>query len=141
MGSVLLDASTLEQLISAAIAAPSLYNTQPWRFRLAPDTSTVEIHTVAERGLPHVDPHGRALHLAAGAAAFNLRVAMVPTCWSPYASPVSRVVASTPLTTRSTPTLPLQAPSRCQNSATEPQEACWYDDGTTHVVEAQLGAR
>ncbi|MEU7576052.1 nitroreductase family protein [Streptomyces sp. NPDC041068] len=83
MHSTRLDASTLEKLVSAATAAPSLYNTQPWRFRLDPDTLTVEIRAAVERGLPYADPHGRALHVAVGAAAFNLRVAVAHLGWKP----------------------------------------------------------
>ncbi|MFI6494410.1 Acg family FMN-binding oxidoreductase [Streptomyces sp. NPDC050564] len=83
MSATYLDPSTLEKLISAAIAAPSMHNTQPWRFRLEPDSSTMEIHAIAERGLPHEDPHGRALHIAAGAALFNLRVAVTHFGWKP----------------------------------------------------------
>ncbi|MFG2309351.1 Acg family FMN-binding oxidoreductase [Streptomyces sp. NPDC048566] len=76
MSSTYPDAATLEQLVSAAVAAPSMHNTQPWRFRLAGDDPVLEIHAAAERALPFEDPHGRALHLAAGAALFNLRLAV-----------------------------------------------------------------
>lgn len=67
---------TLETLVSAASAAPSIHNTQPWRFRLVPDGGTLEIRAVAERGLRHADPSGRALHMSVGCALFNLRVAV-----------------------------------------------------------------
>lgn len=76
MWSETLDARTLETLISAAVAAPSIHNTQPWRFRLDPDTVTLEIRAVADRGLRHIDPTGRALHLSVGCAVLNLRVAV-----------------------------------------------------------------
>ncbi|WP_330302107.1 MULTISPECIES: Acg family FMN-binding oxidoreductase [unclassified Streptomyces] len=83
MSATYLDSSALEKLISAAVAAPSMHNTQPWRFRLDADSTTMEIHAAAERGLPHEDPHGRALHISAGAALFNLRVAVSQFGWKP----------------------------------------------------------
>ncbi|HEY5836317.1 Acg family FMN-binding oxidoreductase [Streptomyces sp.] len=78
-----LDAATLEKLISAAVAAPSIHNTQPWRYRLDPRTSTIEVRAATERSLPHADPVGRALHVSVGAAVFNLRVAVAHFGWEP----------------------------------------------------------
>ncbi len=83
MRATALDAATLEKLITAAIAAPSIHNTQPWRYRLDPDTSTVEVRTAADRSLLHIDPTGRALHISVGAAVFNLRVAVAHFGWEP----------------------------------------------------------
>lgn len=78
-----LNAATLEKLIAAAVAAPSLHNTQPWRYRLDPGTSTIEVRAAVERALPLTDPTGRALHLSVGAAVFNLRVAVAHFGWEP----------------------------------------------------------
>ncbi|MFD4560109.1 Acg family FMN-binding oxidoreductase [Streptomyces sp. NPDC058469] len=83
MSSTVLDVPTLETLIAASVAAPSIHNTQPWRFRLDPDTVTLEIRAVAERGLRHTDPSGRALHVSVGCALFNLRVAVAHCGWEP----------------------------------------------------------
>lgn len=83
MSSTVLDVPTLETLIAASVAAPSIHNTQPWRFRLDPDTVTLEIRAVAERGLRHTDPSGRALHVSVGCALFNLRVAVIHHGWEP----------------------------------------------------------
>ncbi|MEI5098355.1 nitroreductase family protein [Streptomyces sp. PmtG] len=83
MSPTTLNASVLEKLVSAAVAAPSLHNTQPWRFRLDPDTVTLEIHAAAERGLRRIDPTGRALHVSVGCALLNLRVAVAHFGWEP----------------------------------------------------------
>lgn len=78
-----LDAAALEQLISAAVAAPSVHNTQPWRYRLRPETATLEVRAVPERALRAIDPSGRALHISIGASLFNLRVAARHLGWEP----------------------------------------------------------
>ncbi|MDH6605682.1 hypothetical protein M2164_001317 [Streptomyces sp. SAI-208] len=78
-----LDATTLEACLSAAVAAPSFFNSQPWRYRLDPDTVTLEVRAAPERSLRHADPVGRALHLSVGASVFNLRVAALHFGWSP----------------------------------------------------------
>ncbi|QKV91130.1 hypothetical protein HUT19_04715 [Streptomyces sp. NA02950] len=78
-----LDAAILEKLISAAVAAPSMHNTQPWRYRLNPDTVTLEVRAAPERALRQADPMGRALSVSAGAAVFNLRVAVAHFGWEP----------------------------------------------------------
>ncbi|MEN8654251.1 nitroreductase family protein [Streptomyces sp. 21So2-11] len=83
MPATALDASTLETLISAATAAPSMHNTQPWRYRLDPDSVTLEVRAVPERGLRHADPTGRALHISVGTSLFNLRVAVAHFGWEP----------------------------------------------------------
>ncbi|MCQ4083225.1 hypothetical protein NGB36_22125 [Streptomyces sp. RB6PN25] len=78
-----LDAATLEKLISAASAAPSFHNTQPWRYRLDPETATLELRVRPDRALREMDPTGRALHISIGAALFNLRVAVAHFGWRP----------------------------------------------------------
>ncbi|MEV0189599.1 hypothetical protein AB0I39_13815 [Kitasatospora purpeofusca] len=72
---LVLDAAALEKLVAAAVAAPSIHNSQPWRFRLRPETSVLEVRAARGRALPATDPAGRALHISVGAAVLNLRVA------------------------------------------------------------------
>jgi len=64
----------VRKLIEAAAAAPSIHNTQPWRFRVTGDV--IELHGDPDRMLWVADPRGRALHLSCGAALFNLRLAI-----------------------------------------------------------------
>jgi nitroreductase len=63
------------ELVAAATMAPSRHNTQPWRFRFEPASQTIGLYADPARTLPVGDPHGRAVHLACGAALFNLRLA------------------------------------------------------------------
>ncbi|GGN80036.1 hypothetical protein GCM10011579_065130 [Streptomyces albiflavescens] len=83
MRSSTLDVATLEALVGAAVAAPSIHNTQPWLFRLDADTVTLEIRAAIDRGLRHSDPTGRALHISVGCALLNLRVAVAHFGWEP----------------------------------------------------------
>lgn len=62
-----------EALLQAAVVAPSMHNTQPWRFRFV--GWTVEVYRDRDRELPAEDPSRRMLFVSLGAAIFNLRVA------------------------------------------------------------------
>ncbi|MFF1278860.1 Acg family FMN-binding oxidoreductase [Streptomyces marokkonensis] len=83
MSTTAVDVPVLERMIAAASAAPSVHNTQPWHFRFVPDTGTLEVRAAPERGLRHIDPAGRALHVSVGCAVLNLRVAVVHHGWEP----------------------------------------------------------
>jgi hypothetical protein len=72
-----LEPDTVEALLTAAGSAPSIHNTQPWRFRLDPNSQVLEVHSAPERTLPLTDPMHRAQYLSVGAAVFNLRLAAV----------------------------------------------------------------
>lgn len=75
MLSPLADDAFVHRIFTAASAAPSIHNTQPWRFRLA-GRDLIEVHADPDRMLWIADPLGRALHLSCGAALFNLRLAI-----------------------------------------------------------------
>ncbi|MFF3561226.1 hypothetical protein ACFYXS_14415 [Streptomyces sp. NPDC002574] len=85
MTTTTLDGATLEKLISAAVAAPSCQARRPWRYRLDPDTATLQVRAVG--GPPAPDAAGdhalRTLHVSIGAALFNLRVAVTHFGWEP----------------------------------------------------------
>ncbi|MFI2368006.1 Acg family FMN-binding oxidoreductase [Streptomyces sp. NPDC018833] len=78
-----LDTKTVTALVADAIAAPSMHNAQPWKFRFHRATSTFHVRSDPERAMPRADPTGRALHIGCGAAVFNLRVAAAHTGWEP----------------------------------------------------------
>jgi len=60
-------------LMAAAARAPSVHNTQPWRFQVGPDT--VELRADPRRKL-RADPSGREMLISCGAAVFGLRLAI-----------------------------------------------------------------
>ncbi|MFD0274232.1 Acg family FMN-binding oxidoreductase [Kitasatospora sp. NPDC127111] len=62
-------------LAAAAGAAPSLHNSQPWRFRPTADARGIKVYVDPARAVPVTDPDGRARCISVGAALFNLRVA------------------------------------------------------------------
>jgi len=74
-----IDQATYRHAVAAAIMAPSLHNSQPWRFRLRADA--VEVLADDGRGLVASDPTGWAMRIACGAATFNLRLAFAIRGW------------------------------------------------------------
>ena len=71
----------IEQFLRAAVAAPSMHNTQPWLFRLRDANRVIDLHADPARQLPYSDPDGRAAHIACGTALFNLRLAAEVAGW------------------------------------------------------------
>lgn len=61
-----------ESLLAAAARAPSIHNTQPWRFRI--EDRRVELYADPTRQLAHADPDGREMLLSCGAALFGVRL-------------------------------------------------------------------
>jgi nitroreductase len=69
--------------VEAATRAPSLHNSQPWRFLLR--DGAIEVRVDPERRLPASDPTGWAARIAVGAAVYNLRLALAVQGWRPQA--------------------------------------------------------
>ena len=67
-------ADLVESLVAMAARAPSLHNTQPWRFRTG--SHGLELTADPDRFLPGLDPAGREMLLSCGAALFGLRLAI-----------------------------------------------------------------
>ena len=66
----------LRRLLEYGILAPSLYNRQPWKFRVDPARGTVEVFAdEARRRSPLLDPQGRNLYLALGACVEHMTLA------------------------------------------------------------------
>lgn len=67
--------TALDACLRAAIAAPSIFNSQPWRFD--PGHGFIDLYADRGRQLSVVDPGGRELAISLGAALLNLRVAVL----------------------------------------------------------------
>jgi len=68
-----MDQQVVRDIVEQASRAPSIHNTQPWRFIGSGDT--LQLWTDESRGLAVIDPTGRARHLSCGAALLHARVA------------------------------------------------------------------
>jgi hypothetical protein len=70
--------SVLAAAAHAAGYAPSIHNTQPWRWRVG---STLDLYADRRRQLGVTDPHGRLLLLSCGAALHHAMVALAAEGW------------------------------------------------------------
>src|SRR2546430_6245233 len=69
MSTQTLDCTVFLAAVEAAIRAPSLHNSQPWRFRLREGALEGPAHP--PRRVPAAHPRGLAMRAARGAAALN----------------------------------------------------------------------
>ena len=72
--------TALAEAAATAGHAPSVHNTQPWRWRVLPDA--LELRVVRDRQLTAADPEGRLLALSCGAALHHARVALAAEGWT-----------------------------------------------------------
>ena len=64
----------LAACVRTATFAPSIHNTQPWRFRVR--DNGIDVYADWRRRLDVIDPNGRQLIISVGAAIMNLRLAI-----------------------------------------------------------------
>jgi hypothetical protein len=74
---------TVQFAVGTAVHAPSVHNTQPWRF--SHGERYIDIHADGGRRLRVADPDGREMMISCGAAVFTLRVALRYLGWLPHA--------------------------------------------------------
>jgi nitroreductase len=68
------DQRTVRSALALAARAPSVHNSQPWRWGVGP--KSVHLYADLERWLPATDAEGRDLVVSCGAALHHLRVAL-----------------------------------------------------------------
>jgi nitroreductase len=69
-----LDQRTVRSALALAVRAPSVHNSQPWRFAIGP--SSVHLFADLSRWLPATDTDGRDLVVSCGIVLHHLRVAL-----------------------------------------------------------------
>ena len=88
------DEATFAAAVADAVWAPSIHNSQPWRFRRT--GHGIEVRVDECRLLPASDPEGRAARVSCGAAACNLglvlRFGYAPTAGFTGRRPVADVI-------------------------------------------------
>lgn len=72
-------AQVLESAAQQSLHAPSVFNTQPWRWRVTADS--LELRADPARRLATTDPEGRLLMLSCGAALHHARMALAADGW------------------------------------------------------------
>ncbi|WP_338758091.1 NAD(P)H nitroreductase [Nocardia vulneris] len=74
------DDNTVKTALALAVRAPSVHNSQPWRWRIG--SRSVHLYLDPARALPATDPDQREMVLSCGAALHHLRVALAALGWS-----------------------------------------------------------
>jgi hypothetical protein len=83
VGRAVLTPAEVAVVLSTGARAPSVHNTQPWKFRVSGDL--IELQADPDRLLRHVDPAGRELMISCGAALFGLRLGLRKLGYLPIA--------------------------------------------------------
>ena len=71
--------SEVERAVSFGVRAPSIHNTQPWRWVYRP--GVLELYADRSRQLPALDPDGRSVLLSCGAALELARLGFAAAGW------------------------------------------------------------
>ncbi|WNG91846.1 Acg family FMN-binding oxidoreductase [Mycobacterium sp. ITM-2016-00318] len=80
MRDTVVEQKIIHDAVELACRAPSLHNSQPWRWRA--DGDVVELHVDPDRAPRRADPSGREALIACGAALDHFRVAMAAAGWT-----------------------------------------------------------
>ncbi|MFI7542484.1 Acg family FMN-binding oxidoreductase [Actinoplanes sp. NPDC049599] len=72
--------TVLESAARASLRAPSVFNTQPWRWRIT--GHAMELRTEPVRRLEATDPDGNLLMLSCGAVLHHARIALAAAGWA-----------------------------------------------------------
>ncbi|ORB83073.1 NAD(P)H nitroreductase [Mycobacterium kansasii] len=73
------DTGTIRTVLTLASRAPSVHNTQPWRWQVG--ESSLHLYSDTSLQLPNTDPEGRDLILSCGAALNHCVIALAATGW------------------------------------------------------------
>lgn len=74
------DRQTIEIALGLAVRAPSVHNSQPWRWRI--DSEGMHLFADTDRHLTATDPFQRALVISCGTTLHHLRVALTALGWA-----------------------------------------------------------
>lgn len=72
--------TALAEAAAMAGHAPSVHNSQPWRWRVLPDA--LELRVAPDNRLAATDPHGELVTLSCGAALHHARLALAAEGWA-----------------------------------------------------------
>lgn len=74
------DTATTKAALALAVRAPSIHNSQPWRWRVG--AANINLFIDPARRLSHVDPAGRGMVLSCGVALQHCTVALPALGWA-----------------------------------------------------------
>ena len=73
------DRATITSAAALALRAPSVHNSQPWRWRVS--TDSIHLYADPQLHLVHTDPDARDLYLSCGITLHHMRVALASLGW------------------------------------------------------------